>query len=189
MKRVLIMLLSAILAAFTGCQNSTDENASQTGAVSSETVKNSSENTFSHENTISQTGFTAAVPDEYKQTANQQGEVVELEYDSLDYLRDSSPITKKAYVYLPFGHDETDRSTRYNIIYLMHGWGGHAGEYFEFTPTKNMLGNLIENGDIPPVIIVSATFYNENSSTDFGSSIDEFREFHRDFEENLMPAV
>ena len=71
----------------------------------------------------------------------------------------------------------------------MHGWGGHAGEYFEYGTIKNTLDHMIENGDIPPVIIVSATFYNENSNTDFSGSIAEFRRFHRDFEENLMPAV
>ena len=55
----------------------------------------------------------------------------------------------------------------------MHGWGGHAGEYFEFTETKNLFDNLIANGDIPPLIIVSATFYNQNSRTDFSGSIEE----------------
>ena len=52
-----------------------------------------------------------------------------------------------------------------------------------------MFDHLIENGDIPPMIIVSATFYNENSNTDFSGTIAAFRQFHRDFEENLMPAV
>ncbi len=69
----------------------------------------------------------------------------------------------------------------------MHGWGGRAGEYFDYG--QNLFDNLIERGDIPPLIIVSATFYNENSSRDFGSSIQEFREFHRDFETHLMPTV
>ena len=77
MKRVLIMLLSAILAAFTGCNNSTNKG----------TVGDSGQGSAA-QTAASQTGFTAAVPDEYKQTADQQGEVVELEYDSLDYLRD-----------------------------------------------------------------------------------------------------
>ncbi len=138
---------------------------------------------------ISQTGWTKAVPAEYTQAADEQGSVVRLDYESEDYVRDGSAITKTAYVYTPYGYDEKDTETRYNILYLMHGWGGHAGEYFEFTETKNMFDNLIANGDIPPLIIVSATFYNENSSTDFGSSIEEFRAFHQDFEEHLMPAV
>ena len=98
---------------------------------------------------IPQTGWTQAVPPAYQAASGQPGTVVPLTYDTLDYVRDRAPITKTAYVYLPYGYDETDTETRYNILYLMHGWGGHAGEYFEYTPTKNMLDNLIANGDIP----------------------------------------
>ena len=39
------------------------------------------------------------------------------------------------------------------------------------------------------MIIVSPSFYHENSQTDFGSSVRELRAFHLDFEEHLMPAV
>ncbi|MBQ6503295.1 MAG: hypothetical protein IJI57_05225 [Flexilinea sp.] len=45
--------------------------------------------------------------------------------------------SKTAYVYLPYGYDDADTETRYDIIYLMHGWGGHAGEYFEYGTLKN----------------------------------------------------
>ena len=138
---------------------------------------------------ITQTGYTAAVPAAYKQSSAQPGTVTRLDYESRDYVRDSAPITKTAWVYTPYGYDEADTETRYNILYLMHGWGGHAGEYFEFTETKNVFDNLIATGDIPPIIIVSASFYNENSRTDFSSSIEEFRAFHLDFEEHLMLAV
>ncbi len=138
---------------------------------------------------IPQIGWTEAVPAEYTKAAAEQGNVVRIDYESEDYVRDDSVITKTAYVYTPFGYDADDTETRYNILYLMHGWGGHAGEYFDFTAMKNMFDNLIANGDIPPIIIVSATFYNENSSTDFSSSIEEFRAFHQDFENHLMPAV
>ena len=208
MQRLLIMIISGMLALnLTACQNNAGESsalaestaaletsaasseADETGSEQSTTEPSTSENTSSTEAATPQPGFTTAVSEEYKQSADKQGEVVELKYGSLDYLRDSAPITKTAYVYLPYGYDENDSETRYNIVYLMHGWGGHAGEYFEYTPTKNMFDNLIANGDIPPVIIVSATFYNENSSTEFSSSIAEFREFHRDFEDNLMPMV
>ena len=58
-----------------------------------------------------------------------------------------------------------------------------------YTETKYVFDNLIANGDIPPLIIVSASFYNANSNTDFSSSIEEFRAFHLDFENHLMPAV
>ena len=198
------MLLSGIMAlALAGCRNNARESSTESAGksesstvsestvadVTSSSTADSSSETTSAPVSIPQTGFTTAVPEKYKQAADKQGKVVELKYDSLDYLHGSAPITKTAYVYLPYGYDENDTATRYNIIYLMHGWGGHAGEYFEYTPTKNMFDNLVASGDIPPVIIVSATFYNANSDRDFSSSIAEFREFHRDFEENLMPTV
>ena len=139
------------------------------------------------ETTIPQTGWTTAVPNEYFEPSEHPGTVTRLDYESEDYVRDGAPITKTAYVYTPYGYDPADTDTRYNILYLMHGWGGRAGEYFDYG--QNLFDNLIERGDIPPLIIVSATFYNDNSSRDFGSSIQEFRQFHRDFETHLMPAV
>ena len=138
---------------------------------------------------LPQTGYTETVPSAYQSTSAQPGTVTRLDYASEDYVRDSAPITKTAYVYTPYGYDAGDTETRYDILYLMHGWGGHAGEYFEYANLKNMFDNLIEKGDVPPMIVVSASFYNPNSRTNFGSSIEEFRAFHLDFENHLMPAV
>jgi len=138
--------------------------------------------------TIEQTGWTSVVPSEYFSDASEQGRVETLTYDTKNYAWDSSDIRKTTYVYLPYGYDEKDTETRYNILYLMHGWGGHAGEYFEYG-AKNLLDNLIEKGDIPPIIVVSASFYNESSTRDFSSSITEFRAFHNEFEKDMMPAV
>lgn len=138
---------------------------------------------------IPQTGWTEAVPAEYKTVASQQGSVVRLDYDSLDYAGNQAAITKTAYVYLPYGYDENDAETRYDVVYLMHGWGGHAGEYFEFSALKNVFDHLIENGDILPVIIVSPSFYNTNSDTGWGGSVNEVRNFHYDFENHLMVTV
>ena len=154
-----------------------------------EETKEIKEGDHTTENRINQTGYTVLVPQDYKAETSKKGNVIRFDYDSKDYVKDEAAITKTAYVYTPYGYNENDEETRYNIVYLMHGWGGHAGEYFEYGTIKNTLDHMIENGDIPPVIIVSATFYNENSNTDFSGSIAEFRRFHRDFEENLMPAV
>jgi len=140
---------------------------------------------------IPQTGMTKPVPAAYTAPSEHPGTIVQLEYDSEDYLRGDAPVTKTAWVYLPYGYDESDTETRYDIIYLMHGWGGAAGEYFYMGDgmIKNMLDHMIENGEIRPIIAVSATFYNENSDRDFGASEDALREFHRDFTDHLMPAV
>lgn len=139
-------------------------------------------------NHIPQTGFTEPVPASYALTSSHPGTVVSLTYDTKDYPRDSAPIRKTAYVYLPYGYNDNNEA-RYDILYLMHGWGGHAGEYFEFQYIKNMFDRMIENGDTVPMIIVSASFYNPNSSRDFDGTIDEFRPFYNEFRNDLMPAV
>ena len=188
---ICFLLLIITLAACARIQAQTQEPTKQNDTEESSGDTKAPSDIISPENkeAMEQTGYTAAVPAAYKSASDHPGTVTRLDYDSKDYVRDGAAITKTAYVYTPYGYDENDEETRYNIVYLMHGWGGHAGEYFEYTSTKNMFDHLIENGDIPPVIIVSATFYNENSNTDFSGSIAEFRQFHRDFEENLMPAV
>ncbi|MDI9590840.1 MAG: hypothetical protein QM302_07390 [Acidobacteriota bacterium] len=80
---------------------------------------------------IPQTGFTEAVPADYRTASAEPGSVVRVEYGSRDYAGSGEEVTKAAYVYLPYGYDEADEDARYDIVYLMHGWGGHAGEYFE----------------------------------------------------------
>lgn len=176
---IIVMVLSASLVA---CSEEDNENGSlPSGSSVTEEGGASTQR--------EQQGYTQAVPEAYKAAADEQGSVVFMEYDSFDYAREGAPITKTAYVYTPYGYDDEDSKTRYDIVYLMHGWGGHAGEYFDYTATKNVFDHMIANGDIPPVIIVSPTFYNANSDTDFAGSIAELRSFHRDFEACLMPAV
>ena len=196
MKRIILLLLCVLMLAgiLVSCAKASDQPQQQTEqneteASSVDTKEPSDVTSSENKGTMEQTGYTTAVPSSYKAASDHPGTVTRVDYDSKDYVRDGAAITKTAYVYTPYGYDENDEETRYNIIYLMHGWGGHAGEYFEYTSTKNVFDHLIENGDIPPVIIVSATFYNDNSDTGFNGSIAEFRKFHRDFEENLMPTV
>ena len=71
---------------------------------------------------IPQTGWTTSIPSEYLRTSSEQGIVQPIEYETKDYAGGGSDIVKTAYVYLPYGYDENDNDTRYNILYLMHGW-------------------------------------------------------------------
>lgn len=186
---MMVLALTACGSANVSSNNSTDNNMqAQSSQTNDQEAASDVETAEPVSGNMEQTGYTIPVPADYTKASDKPGTVIRLDYDSKDYVRDESPITKTAYVYTPYGYDACDPETRYNILYLMHGWGGHAGEYFEFANLKNMFDNLIEKGEIPPLIIVSATFYNANSNTDFSSSIAEFRQFHRDFEENLMPA-
>ena len=136
-----------------------------------------------------QTGWTAAVPAAYMLASGRPGTVERLDYDTKDYAHGGGDIRKTAYVYLPYGYDAEDAATRYDIVYLMHGWGGSAGECFNIGTMKETFDNLMEKGDMKPSILVSATFYNENSNRDFSGSIAELRAFHNDFVNALMPAV
>lgn len=53
----------------------------------------------------------------------------------------------------------------------------------------NMLDNLIEQEEISPVIVVSATFDTENQPQDFSRSVNEIAVFHNDFRDDLMPYI
>ena len=139
-----------------------------------------------------QTEYISAVPEAYFSASGHPGQVVEITYGSRDYTDAAEPaIQKTAYVYLPYGYDETDPETRYDILYLMHGWTMTAGDFFDAAQSGivPMLDHMIENGDIPPVIVVCATFDAQNQSQSFSRSVEELSVFHRDLRENLIPYV
>ena len=146
------------------------------------------------EETVSQaqTEYISAVQEEYFALSDHPGQVVEITYDSRDYTDPAGPaIQKTAYVYLPYDYDEADEDTRYDVLYLMHGWTMTAGDFFDPAQSDSvpMLDHMIENGDIPPVIVVCATFDAQNQSQGFSRSVEELSVFHRDLRENLIPFV
>lgn len=140
----------------------------------------------------SRIGYTSAIPDSYFEECSQQGTVVRLEYESQDYTSDSAEkIMKPVYVYLPYGYDENDEDTKYNIFYMMHWWGGVA-EYFlhaQNGAAKAVLDNMIANGDMEPVIVVCPTFDSENRPQNFDRSYAEVNVFHQDFRNDLLPFI
>lgn len=135
---------------------------------------------------------TTAIPKAYFSTAAKQGTVHLIEYATYDYTQAARPaITKKAYVYLPYGYNADDTKVRYNTLFYMHGWTGIAGELFTIGNgfIKNMFDVMIEKGDIQPLIIVAATFDNDNAPQDFSRSVDELGIFHHDFRNALLPFI
>ena len=99
--------------------------------------------------------------EDYKKECDQQGAIEELEYETPDYVTGSDKkFTKHLWVYTPYGYDE---NKQYDILYLMHGGGESeiywiAGERWGPT-TRNVIDNMIKNGDCEPFIIVTPTFY------------------------------
>ena len=102
-----------------------------------------------------------AVPAKYDaEESEQAGTVEEVVYDTKAYATDERDVKKTAYVYLPYGYSE---EKEYNILYLMHGTGDDEKYWLKTNPyNKTMLDNMIADGDIEPLIVVTPTFYVED---------------------------
>lgn len=123
-----------------------------------------------------------AVPNEYKLESKKQGVIESLEY-SVANLKNGKD-TKKLNVYLPFGYDASDSNRKYNVLYLMHGGGENENLIFGGPGQKKelmkILDNMIANGDIEPLIVVTPTFYGGNNDTAL---------FHKELINNVIPLV
>ncbi len=136
--------------------------------------------------------YTNAVPNNYFNKANRQGRVERIEYQTYDYTQNNrEEITKPAYVYLPYGYNENDKDTRYNVFFFMHGWTGTAEGYFNYDNNAivNVLDNMIQDNLIAPTIVVSLTFDAENQSQNFGRSTDEIAVYNQEFRNELLPFI
>lgn len=129
-----------------------------------------------------------AVPEQYLQPCEQAGTVQALVYATSAYATDGRSVEKTAYVYVPYGYDE---SRQYNILYLMHGTGDSERHWLLVNEeNKNMLDQLIARGEIEPMIVVTPTFYVEDDCTESQKSLDQLtRTFGQEIRNDLMPAV
>ena len=130
------------------------------------------------------------IPSEYLLPAQKQGTVVRLDYQSNTYDEKNKELSKFAFVYLPYGYEENDTQTRYNIFYLMHGGGGTAERYLGGengdASLKRILDHMIEDGEIEPMIVVTPTFYPDDRS---GPEAELTANFHNELVLDLMPSV
>ncbi len=138
----------------------------------------------------SASGFSEAIPSEYTAMRSSEcGTVEKISYTTYDYYGDGSEIEKYAYVYLPYGYDE---EKSYNVLYLMHGIGGDEKEWGmtgSASIIKNIMDNLIYNGDIEPFIVVTP---NGRSGADFANTNGDyysFYEFGKELRNDLIPYM
>ena len=99
------------------------------------------------------------MPNDYWESATNKGKVERIAYKAKSVDDKNKEIAKTAYVYLPYGYDE---STRYDILYYVHGAGSPVENLLNDmnrTEFCNVLDNMIEHGDIRPLIVVAPTFY------------------------------
>ena len=136
-----------------------------------------------------------SIPDGYRTPAKQQGKLEKLTYDtweSFTYAEHTQRLTKEAWVYLPYGYDDTKP---YNVFYLSHGgWSdettlmGTADDPGSF---KNVIDHAIQDGKMQPMILVMPT-YNNTSPQDSGNyslAVQLTDRFHNELVNDLIPAV
>lgn len=127
-----------------------------------------------------------AVPEMFdEETSENGGRIEKIEYSTKSYAVDKRDVRKTAYVYLPYGYTEEEN---YDILYLLHGTGDDEEYWLISNPlNKVMLDNMIEKGVIPPVIVVTPTFYVEDDCKD---GLDPLTySFKEELKNDLMPAV
>ncbi len=127
------------------------------------------------------------VPDGYYSAATQQGKLENFTYDTKDYIGNGSAIQSSATVYLPYGYDQDDSTTRYNILYLQHGaYGNERTWMYEYGDSfKNMIDHMIEDKLIPPLIIVMP--YLPSGNEWYHDTTPIF--YSGELKNDLMPAV
>lgn len=103
---------------------------------------------------------TVPVPAEYLEETASQGSVVQIDYDTRNYVDGNGEMrSNTAYVYLPYGYKESSDEC-YDVFYFVHGHGETAASFFqnENGMMRNLLDHLIEKGDMSPVIVVSTSY-------------------------------
>ena len=124
---------------------------------------------------------------------DEQGTVTEIKYATdaypdWQYADENGIVTKTAWVYLPYGYDAADTSTKYNVLILMHGKGLNEGYWFAKgsyadpaqqgaylsggNGTANLLDTMMKEGTAEKTIVVTPTVYlpGEDGKTANGNS-------------------
>lgn len=135
------------------------------------------------------------IPADYFAPASEQGRLEELHYstwESMSYEQESTPLTKRAIIYLPYGYSEAQK---YPVFYLMHGGWSNETTYLG-TPEqpnalKNILDNAIAEGLVQPMIVVCPTYNNLSAgdSADYSLAIELTANYHNELVNDLIPAV
>lgn len=143
---------------------------------------------------------------------DQQGTVQEIKYTTdaypdYEYADENGLVTKTAWVYLPYGYDAEDTSTKYNVLILVHGSGLNEGYWFAQgsyadpsqqsiylsggNGTANMLDTMMKNGDAEKTIVVTPTFYmpGEDGVTVNAGNDADTSNFSKELKEGLLPYI
>lgn len=103
-----------------------------------------------------------------------EGQNIEIYYTTRDYVYGSGEYEKRMVVYLPYGYSSENS---YNVLVLLHGLNGtedywlselrpyvYRGEESTLVYLKDMLDNMHVRGWCEPTIVVSFTYYLNDSA-------------------------
>ena len=146
---------------------------------------------FNFESTI---GDIKPIPDEVRKANAKQGKIEEFKYTA--HTTDGRTIKKHARVYTPYGYNAKDKKTKYDVLYLMHGGGDKTTSFLtppqDWLQLRNILDNLIAEGKMRPIIVVTPTFYDDDNNIGANKMDDAIamtRNFHSELQNDLIPAV
>jgi GH35 family endo-1,4-beta-xylanase/beta-xylosidase/enterochelin esterase-like enzyme len=98
-------------------------------------------------------------------------------------------VTRRAFVHLPPGFDDT---RRYPVLYLLHGIGGDEREWLDNGAAATILDNLYDDGLIEPMIVVlpnGRAQPNDRAEGDVFASAPAFAVFEGDLLNDLIPYI
>jgi len=133
------------------------------------------------------------IPDAVRKPAARQGKIEEFKYTA---HKNGKTIQKHARVYTPYGYKKGDKKTKYDVLYLMHGGGDKTTSFLtppqDWLPLRNVLDNLIAEGKMRPIIVVTPTFYDDDENigaNGMNDAIAMTRDFHTELQNDLIPTV
>lgn len=70
------------------------------------------------------------------------------------YYSAENDMTRRLYVYTPYGYDHKNTKVKYPVLYLLHGGGGDEDAWSTLGRTCQILDNLIAQGKAKPMLVV-----------------------------------
>lgn len=138
------------------------------------------------------------IPKAYKTSdpENIRGSIVRVDYKTNSYDEEAKALDKYLLAYLPHGYDEKDTTKKYNVLYLIHGMSESQHTAFggvgQNTELMRVVDNLIADGKIEPMIIVTPTWYNTSPYSPDRQNEDglfRIKNFHNELTKDIIPTI
>ena len=86
---------------------------------------------------------------DYYKESDKPGNLEQVWYHSAE-----NDMTRRLYVYTPYGYDPHKTKVKYPVLYLLHGGGGDEDAWSTLGRTCQILDNLIAAGKAEPMLVV-----------------------------------